>query len=299
MKLVFFTRFAIGVFDKEWIDYRVNIFSVLTYPSVKQFDKDLFKWYIFVDSDMPAENKKMLERLVGNDEKVELVELDFYYQYSESVVRIADKCLKEEGACWFGKVDDDDALNGGISEVINKYDGYEDAAITFPFGMEVLNEERVYVSCNIPFLSMNTFIKIGGGENNDVKILARGHTHVKKHLEERGVPIFYENLEHAYIYSRHKQADSRFSAVRKKIMDSECKKKVRPLDLNAFGVDYEDFIEFSSYSRKAGKVPSEKTWLRARELNEEAKNAQENEKRGIKNKIVELNSSVLIKKRSI
>ena len=58
------TRYGVGVQDESWFDHRKYVLGNITAPSLLAQTDQHFVWALFVDEDMPASARAVLEEIV-------------------------------------------------------------------------------------------------------------------------------------------------------------------------------------------------------------------------------------------
>lgn len=263
-----FTRFGIGITDDLWLQYRIRLFRAVTLPSVDSQKSNKVVWVIFIDSSWPDARKDDLWRLTVGYPYIKIVELEFYFEYYLYSCEMIKRSIRKFSSCLVSKIDDDDAIAHGVFDRI--YEERSDWFVyTFVFGSEFLCQERVVRDVKIPFLTMNTHFHMR--EQADLGFMKIGHHNVEDCAVREGRRIVYDDkMSCAWLYSRHKQSDSRFSAVRKSILEDEAKRVLGAKDYVRYGINFDFLQDFRSFAKDAPATPNQKTWLRHTELNDSA-----------------------------
>lgn len=163
------------------------------------------------------------------------------------------------------RIDDDDA----ISEDFFRLFPAEAGVHTLPSGYEVDLLRRTLRPLWKPSLSLNTVFH---GRPELVQSFARvGHHIIPKWAKKHRVQ--YNEIDHnnkAFIYSRHKQSDSNFAAVRKSIAEDPLNGTFTAGLRRRFGLDDEKYLDWRRHAREAPNSGSRKTWSINTELNKAA-----------------------------
>lgn len=265
---ILLTRFGIGVVDACWIDFRLKLFKAITLPSVVGQSKNNACWCIFIDFSWPKEKKKELFSIIKEYKFIKIFEIDFYFQYYSLAGRIIESSIEKYGSCLVSKIDDDDALSLNSFEYLYSQED-EFFIYTFSNGFEFLPQERMIRRVEMPFLTMNTHFNMRS--ISDLQYIKLGHHRVNDIAKKEGrVVAMSSNESVSWLYSRHKQSDSRFAAVRKSILVDAQSRVMNSRDYLRFGVNFDELQEFRKFAVGAGGAPNEKTWLRQSDLNSEA-----------------------------
>ncbi len=290
---VLLTRFGIGISDECWIDFRLKIFKAITLPSVVNQSENYSEWLIFIDVAWPESKKHEILEIISNFKFIKIIELDFYFQFNICVEKIVKNSIDDFGCCLASKIDDDDAFSLNVFELL--YSVKEDFFIyTFANGCEFLPQERLLRQVNIPFLTMNTHFYLT--TYSELDYLKLGHHRVRDFAIKNGRKIIInDQTQNSWIYSRHKQSDSRFPAVRKNIMEDSSVRIINAKDYKMYGIDFDCLQEFRRYSMTVGGSPNEKTWLLQSDLDSNARILYL-KLREIKEKIKQQGGSVISRK---
>ena len=104
-----FVRFGIGVFDPEWLRYRLDLFKAVTLPSIKAQKNSSFRLIVQVDEELPEPFSAELHGAIENLPYAQLDFLELHSDRAESAKRI----VHSESADIFIviRIDDDDAIS--------------------------------------------------------------------------------------------------------------------------------------------------------------------------------------------
>jgi hypothetical protein len=286
-----FTRFGIGVFDVEWLEYRVNLFKSVTYPSVVAQQKGRFCWVVFVDNDIDLSILGKVESIAKSDDCFFIVKLDFYVDYFDVSEALVKRAIEVSGGCLISKIDDDDCWHQNtFSELYSSLRSNCDVYV-FPTGYDFLCQERVIVKVKRPFIthSSHFFLK----STDLLPLLRYGHHRVPEFIGAKNLTVKELAADQAmWLYSRHKQSDSRFSAVKNSIMNSNKKTHLTEKVYKEFSFDMESYNFYRQYASKAKPADKGKTWDINQELQAEA-TALKKKLREVKKKIIESTANVL------
>lgn len=267
---VLLTRFGIGVFDERWLSFRLDIFEAITLPSVVSQNSARLVWFIFVDSFAPEFFLSRLNAIAVKYDFIKIVQIDFYFQYFDVSSDICEMLLNKNKKILISKIDDDDSLHfNTFSTLYKTFDNNENCVYTFPDGYELLLQERLVLKCNRPFLTHNTHFKINDGRLLD--ILRVGHHNIKGYCDRKEVEVemIKDNTSY-YLYTRHKQSDSNFSAVRKAILGDASSRKITQKIYNDFSIDKDRYLKLREECKKVPSSPKQKTWRLNADLNKKA-----------------------------
>lgn len=267
---VLLTRFGVGVFDERWLDLRFKIFESLTLPSILAQKGGKVIWFLFIDSDAPQRFVSRLERLVGEYSFIKLVMIDFYFQYFEVSKEICREVLSKNRAVLLSKIDDDDLLHRNFFEILyDECNASSDCVYTFPVGYEILLKERVVLKCKRPFLTHNTHYLITTESSLD--LIKVGHHKIENYCSGNGIDVrVMSEKEPLYLYARHKQSDSNFVSVRKRILSDDRSSQVTAAVYDNFSINKKKYHEVREECKRSLASPREKTWRINHDLNKKA-----------------------------
>lgn len=264
---VLLTRFGIGITDPNWISIRLSLFKSITLPGVVSQNTSKLGWFIFIDSSWPAEFVSKLLLATRDFDFIKIIKVNFYFEYyliSEKLIANSISCF---GRCLVSKIDDDDGISLDCFERLYELRG-DFFACVFSSGYEFLCQNRIFKPSTMPFLTMNTHFDMRNLD--DLKYLRIGHHRVAEFIEKERRNLHIQEDGRFWVYSRHKYSDSRFSAVRKNIIDDKRSRVIGSADYRHFSIDFSSLQDFRVQSALFNGVPNEKTWLRQANLNEEA-----------------------------
>lgn len=264
MMTYFYTRFGIGVSDPQWWDFRMRLFGAVTLPSISAHLDEGNRWVIMVDGMMDPLFSRQLHRMVEETGKREYISIVPVLAYAHAP-RMLGSMLAHHDKVRVVRMDDDDAISSNFLDLIPTDDGIH----TFPLGYEVDLAGRQMRITNRPFLSLNTIYQ---GPGSLVEGYARlGHHRIKDWGTDHGLPVNQVNTPHkVWAYSRHKQSDSNFGAVRRSIRDDPTTTVFTSASRTAFGLNEELFESWRDYARTAPSTGRSKTWERNDEISEKA-----------------------------
>ncbi|MGG5143935.1 glycosyltransferase [Alcaligenes ammonioxydans] len=264
---VLLTRFGIGITDPKWISIRLSLFKSITLPGVVSQNTSKLSWFIFVDKSWPSEFISDLLLATQDFDFIKIIKIDFYFEYSLISEKLIADSISVFGNCLVSKIDDDDGISIGCFDKLYELRGGF-FALVFSNGYEFLCQNRILKPSCMPFLTMNTHFDMSGLD--DLKYLRIGHHRVAEFLFKENRKLHVHSEGRFWIYSRHKYSDSRFSAVRKNILENKRSRAIGSADYRNFSIDFLLLQDFRSKSALFNGVPNEKTWLRQAKLNEEA-----------------------------
>lgn len=107
------TKFGIGVFNEQWLEYRQELFEVLTLPSMDAQSERNFVWILGIDRDMPERFRSRMDEIASTRPYIRLLELELFGDFEPEVI---EWCRKEAAAQGKGhilstRIDNDDALH--------------------------------------------------------------------------------------------------------------------------------------------------------------------------------------------
>jgi len=168
MKLLIFTRFSIldikcvsafksfnvfnenilkeKLFSKDRLDYKFEVFSKVTYPSIiNQTFKD-YIWLIFTSKYLPEEYKNKLETYRTSNIII------YYVENFSEMRKIMDNELKDLKNFTTIRLDDDDGLMETYLEKLNLYENEKGKIVTFPNGIRYkLDDDKIIYGSQICF----------------------------------------------------------------------------------------------------------------------------------------------------
>jgi hypothetical protein len=107
------TKFGIGVFNEQWLEYRQELFEVLTLPSLDAQTERNFTWVLGIDRDMPERFRKRLDELVESRPYIRLLELELFGDFEPEFIKWCKKEAAAQGRSHIltTRIDNDDALH--------------------------------------------------------------------------------------------------------------------------------------------------------------------------------------------
>jgi hypothetical protein len=116
------TKFGIGVFNEQWLEYRQELFEVLTLPSLDAQTERNFVWLLGIDRDMPERFRKRLDELVASRPYIRLLELELFGDFEPEVKRWCRNEAAAQGRSHIlsTRIDNDDALHFDLIAEIHK-----------------------------------------------------------------------------------------------------------------------------------------------------------------------------------
>jgi hypothetical protein len=110
------SRFEIGVFNEQWLEYRWQLFETLALPSLDaQTEKD-FVWVLGVDRDMPQQFRERLDGLAATRPYLRLLELELLDDFEPRFQRWCAETAAAQGAphVLTTRIDNDDAVRSDL-----------------------------------------------------------------------------------------------------------------------------------------------------------------------------------------
>ncbi|RYZ41206.1 MAG: hypothetical protein EOP49_29050, partial [Sphingobacteriales bacterium] len=220
------TRFGVGVTDIEWLKHRLALFKAITAPCLRNQERQDFTWCIFVGVgafDWVIEELKLITRGIGSS-----VEIVKSAQDLDHLRMLAADSKKQHVIV--AMIDDDDAWMTGLTREINIAaegfigEGKSKRLYTYTTGIEwlvtdiadidalqkknakIIRRQAAY-PYRRPFLTMSSFTLAPVGEIPDG--IFDAHSSYGQSVAEAGFELVeIENVSPAWLYVRHKQADS-------------------------------------------------------------------------------------------
>lgn len=217
-----------------------------------------------VDGMMEPHMKLDLHRMIEESGKAEYVSIVPVLTYAHAP-RMLGAMLAHYQKVRVVRVDDDDAISKNFLELAPDSDGIH----TFPLGYEVDLAGRQMRITRRPFLSLNTIYQ---GPGRLVEEYVRlGHHRIREWANQHQLATTRVSTPHkVYIYSRHKQSDSTFGAVRRDIRDDPTSKVFTAGARREFGINEELFDGWRKFAITAPSTGSVKTWDRNAEITNQA-----------------------------
>ena len=261
-----YTRFGIGISDEQWWNFRTRLFQAVTAPSMMRHVRSGVQWVIFVDADLPACTRKVLDSIAGIQGKGRVLvrPLRFACELPEALASEIgiDKIVG------LSRLDDDDAISADFFEALQNEQ--MPCVVSQSWGYEADLATRVMRKIHSPLLSLNTTYI---GPANLVAEYARiGHHRVGVWAAKQRLPIkeIRSATGYSFIYSRHKQSDTSFGARRKAILEDPNSTPLTQATRMRFGFDETAFQAWRGFAQTAPSTPASKTWEKTSELNAEA-----------------------------
>lgn len=261
-----YTRFGIGISDPQWWDFRTRLFQAVTVPSMMRHVRAGVQWVIFVDADLPASTRKVLDSITGIQGKGRVLvrPLRFACELPEALAAE----IGTDEMVGLSRLDDDDAISEDFFEALQNEE--IPCVVSQSWGYEVDLATRVMRPIHSPLLSLNTtFI----GPASLVAEYARiGHHRVGVWAGKRGLPVkeVRSATGYSFIYSRHKQSDTSFGSRRRAILEDPNSTPLTQATRMRFGFDETVFQAWREFAQTAPSTPASKTWDKTAELNAEA-----------------------------
>ena len=205
-----------------------------------------------------------LHQLKERSQNSAFIQIQPVFVYPEVPLRLAS-LVRHHDCVRVIRVDDDDALAENFLDLIPNREGLH----TLPLGFEADLLRRELRPTRRPCLSLNTVFH---GRSDLVEKFAQVGHHVMREWAENN-DITYNEIEtshKAYIYSRHRQSDSNFAAVRKSIAEDPRKKVFSGALRNRFGLSETAYLEWRQFTRNAPSTGIRKTWTMNAELGAKA-----------------------------
>lgn len=117
------TRFNIGAFNEQWLEYRQELFEALTLPSLDAQTARDFTWLLAIDPDTPPHFRKRLDELVETRPYIRLLEVELFNDFESTVTQW---CRDEAEALGRSsilttRIDSDDALHRNLLETAQSH----------------------------------------------------------------------------------------------------------------------------------------------------------------------------------
>jgi hypothetical protein len=165
MKKFFLTRFAVSIFDEDWINYRIELFKAIYLPSFEAANIDN-EYYIvlLIDTDTPIASKEKLNKTVSDSKisaNIHILEVDWYFEFEDAFKTFIKEHTDENETIIQARLDSDDAIAvdflRNIDKNILKYNKPK-MLITFPKIYDFWIEKKEIYSLSRPFFSNNTYL---------------------------------------------------------------------------------------------------------------------------------------------
>lgn len=107
------TRFNIGAFSEPWLEYRQELFEVLTLPSLDAQTERNFVWVLGIDPDTPPRFRKILDEMVESRPYIRLLEAELFNDFEGALIRWCRDEAESRGLSHIltTRIDSDDALH--------------------------------------------------------------------------------------------------------------------------------------------------------------------------------------------
>jgi hypothetical protein len=219
------TRLGIGIYNREWLAYRLLLFEAITFPSVtSQSDKN-FIWLIVIDRRMPEPYKTKLVNIASSKENIDILEVDFFVQYGEIVEDYIKNYVKDKNQMVaISRIDDDDAWHFKTIEQYRQYinqqynfsqtyqkensnqneNSFQGTILTFPYGYDWLINDNLILKFYSPCHSMALCYWIPA--EYSFSAITTSHTKAKELDKILGIKLTYKELETStpmWLYVRH------------------------------------------------------------------------------------------------
>jgi len=129
------SRFEIGVFNEQWLEYRWQLFETLALPSLDaQTEKD-FVWVLGIDRDMPERFRKRLDDLAATRPYLRLLELELLDDFESRFQRWCAETAAAQGVphVLTTRIDNDDAVRSDLfGEIQRAARGLLDSGSSLP-----------------------------------------------------------------------------------------------------------------------------------------------------------------------
>ncbi len=150
------TRFCVGIFDEEYISYRLDLFENTALPSILSQTEFPFHWLIYVDPDMPDRARARLDDIVSAISFITVVQLPLVIDYLVDFSAV-HKQANETGKRYvsIARMDDDDMVDADAFLLVSRFcfdaaramqAGITKGAVFhFPYGYQFLALDRLVV----------------------------------------------------------------------------------------------------------------------------------------------------------
>ncbi|MCC3762509.1 putative rhamnosyl transferase [Glycomyces sp. TRM65418] len=105
------SRFEIGVFNEQWLEYRWQLFETLALPSIDAQSARDFIWVLGIDRDMPRRFRERLDGLVAERPYLRLLELELFDDFEPRFQRWCAEASKGFAHVLTTRIDNDDAIH--------------------------------------------------------------------------------------------------------------------------------------------------------------------------------------------
>ncbi|MGO3699089.1 glycosyltransferase [Halomonas sp. AOP1-B1-8] len=241
-----FSEYKSELFDDARLNFHFELFSKVTYPSLKMAIGENVKVLIVTSKSLPDAHKSKVLNLIKDDDGFELVQVPSTGDVNS---HINDSLSFELGliggdVCFASvRLDDDDGLSYDFFNKLSKYlkpelSGF---AVTFPLGFagfylqgdfvgfEQLNQPKIALGLSY----ISTYVD--GQFGNDAKSVYGLGDHNK--IDEK-CPVIMDSTDSMYIRVVHEGSDTYENVWKNKIKNSERRKamlRVDDIDKNRFG----------------------------------------------------------------
>lgn len=116
------TRLNIGAFSEAWLEYRQELFEVLTLPSIDAQTERDFVWVLGIDRDTPKPFRDRLDELVRTRPHIRLLEAELFNDFEPALVQwcLDEAAAKGRSHILTTRIDSDDALHRELFGEIQK-----------------------------------------------------------------------------------------------------------------------------------------------------------------------------------
>jgi len=242
-KHVVFTNFGVGIFDVNWLAYRLELFKLTTLKSLSSQTNKNFDWYIFVHKDMPKVILNLLgESLHGIGVRVFLTPVESYDLIQGEITNIKSKISSE--FLISSRIDDDDLVYvDAVRDIQRKFTAKEKdfSLISLNNGADYLPEDNVAVkrdSESIAIMLSLISIRLENGGYHSINEFAHHmviDTLAKFKIDCEYCPI--ESDKPLYFYIKHPLSDSFYAGARARMLRSSSKFEPKESDFKRFGVN--------------------------------------------------------------
>jgi len=175
-----------SLFNTKRLDTKFALFDKMTYPSVTRQTYKHFTWLIYASRQLPEAYKLKLNKYKGPN--IKIIYVSNFKEMDDDI----ESQIKEDSFTTI-RLDDDDGLNPGFLNMLNKYESEKGTIISAPYGQRFRLRNGDIEIRKREYIKNISAGLVGIGFN-----IYKAGNHTRVHEKHK---VIYDNMPDAYLQS--------------------------------------------------------------------------------------------------
>lgn len=243
-----------SVLSSEWLEHRFHLFTTFCLPSVKNQSNQNFIWYVFFNSDTPADYVSKITEMSVDYRRLKPIFVDGMKYFHDSLLsNIKADISDEDKYIITTRLDNDDGIHMNFTDTIqNCFAMQDDCIVDIIDGYQIIVNDLINACAGVVRCKFNPFISLIESAEKPRSIMTKMHN---EWVDSKDI-ITIENRRLWFLTVHDKNLSNRIDST---FRYSNCFYK------NEFGLDHL-FLPFNSFWKVGISFIKSKIYLSCRYL---------------------------------